>query len=329
MIRRREFVVGFGALGVAACSGLAPACAAAQGRLRVAAVQFGSLSWLLDTIKAQNLDREMGVSLDVRPVASNQAATIALLAGEADIVVSDWTWAMRQRSMGRTFKFAPYSSALGAVMVAKDSPIRALGDLAGQRLGVAGSAIDKSWLLLRAYSRKILGRDIADISIPVFGAPPLITEEMKNGRIAAVLNFWTYAARLAGQGFVELLSMADILRALDVAPTPCFVGYIWNEKAPPETLAAIPFFLEAARKANAVLAEQNPAWERLRPLVKPASEEEFAAIRAGYRAGIPQPWTEAHTQAAQKLMGLLLELGDEDLMGANTKFDANLFHATS
>ena len=114
-------------------------------------------------------------------MATNQAGPVALLAGEAEIIVSDWTWAMRQRSLGDKVRFYPYSAALGAVMVPKGSPVTALVDLTGMRLGVAGTAIDKSWLLLRAYSQKMLGKDIADFTRPVFGAAPLLTEEIRRG----------------------------------------------------------------------------------------------------------------------------------------------------
>ena len=94
------------------------------------------------------------MNVTVVEVATNQAGPVALLSGEADVIVSDWPWALRQRAMGEQVKFAPYSSALGAVMVAPDSPIKTLADLKGKKLGVAGGAIDKSWLLLRAYSRR-------------------------------------------------------------------------------------------------------------------------------------------------------------------------------
>jgi NitT/TauT family transport system substrate-binding protein len=66
-----------------------------------------------------------------------------------------------------------------------------LAELVGKKIGVAGTGIDKSWILLRAYSRKVIGKDIASVSDPVFGAAPLVTAEFKNDRLDAVLNFWT------------------------------------------------------------------------------------------------------------------------------------------
>ena len=41
------------------------------------------------------------------------------------------------------------------------SPIQRVGDLAGKRIGVAGGALDKSWLLLKAHAQETAGIDLA------------------------------------------------------------------------------------------------------------------------------------------------------------------------
>lgn len=301
----------------------------AGGPLRVASLKFGSLSWLLETIKAEGLEAATGFKLDTLEVASNQAGPVALLAGEADVIVSDWTWALRQRGMGDKLKFAPYSSALGSLMVPNDSPIRTLADLKGKKLGVAGTSIDKSWILMRAYAKKVAGTDLVDMVTPVFGAAPLVTEEIRNGRLDAVLNFWTFAARLSGGGFRQLVSMADVLKGLGVEPPPPLVGFIWKEELAARKGAELKAFLTATERGNAVLRTSDPAWERIRGLVKPGSEAEFTAIRDYYRAGIPGRWTAAETAAAEKLTALLLDLGAKDVMGSGTRFDADVFHTAA
>lgn len=324
MIDRRGLLAGTAAVTAA---GLLPQAAlGAGGALKVASLKFGSLSWLLETIRAEGLEAKTGFKLDILEVATNQAGPVALLAGEVDVIVSDWTWALRQRSLGDKVKFAPYSAALGSLMVPTDSPVKTLADLKGKKLGIAGTAIDKSWLLLRAYSKKTLGADIADIATPVFGAAPLMTEEIKNGRLDAVLNFWTFAARLRGAGYRQIVSMADVLKGLGVEPAPALVGFIWKEETAQKKGAELSAFLEAARRGNEVLSKSDPAWERIRGLVKPGTDAEFAAIRDYYRSGVPGPWTKAETASAEKLTALLLELGSKDVMGSGTRFDADLFH---
>jgi len=326
VIDRRAALLG-GTLGLAAL-GRRPA-SAAPTRLRIAALRSGSLGWLLETIRAEGLDAKAGLEFDVVDVATNQAGPVALLAGDVEMIVSDWTWALRQRSLGEDFKFAPFSSALGAVMVPPGSPARSLDDLAGKRLGVAGSAIDKSWLLLRAYARKTTGKDAADLTTPVYAAAPLLTEEIRSGRLDAVLNFWPFAARLAAQGYRRLIDMADVLKALDITPAPPMVGFVWRERLEIAKGSALAAFFGAVAAGNQVLAQSDAAWERVRHLVKPASEAEFAALKSYYRAGIPGRWSEAETRSAEKLTQLLIELGDKELIGPGTRFDAKLFHATS
>ena len=69
--------------------------------IRIGILQFGTVSWELDVIQHHNLDERYGFSLDIVPLASNQATTVALLAGDVDMIVSDWLWTSRQRAGGR------------------------------------------------------------------------------------------------------------------------------------------------------------------------------------------------------------------------------------
>ena len=87
--------------------------------------------------------------------------------------------------------------------------------------------------------------------------------------------------------------------------------------------------LAAAADANAVLAKSDDAWDRLKPLVKPSTDEEMAAIKAYFRTGITGPWTAEATASAEKMTKLLIELGDTELVGDGTRFDPNLFYTAS
>lgn len=324
MIDRRRLLA-HGGLALAALAMPLP-LRAAGAPLRLGSVKYGSLAWVIETIRALELDKKAGLEIDVVDVASNQAGPVALLADGADVIVSDWTWAMRQRALGEKLKFAPYSSALGSLVVPQDSDIKGIDDLKGKTLGVAGSAIDKSWILLRAYAQRALGEDIARFARPSFGAPPLLAEELRSGRIDANLNFWTHAARLTGSGFREILTVNDIMKRLGIDPVPSLVGFIWKEDYEAAHGREVATLLKIVDDANAVLASDDTAWERLRPLVKPASDGEFRSIIAAYRAGIPKPWGPGELQSAKKLMAVLIEAGDAELMGHGTEFDANLFH---
>ena len=138
-------------------------CFAAEA-VRVAVQKTGTFAWELAVIRAHGLDKQANLSVQVIELASPEAGKIALRAGNADIIVSDWLWVSRERTLGAKLAFYPYSSALGAVMVPASSPIQTLADLKGRKLAVAGGPIDKNWLLLQAWlkqgrHRPEVGRD--------------------------------------------------------------------------------------------------------------------------------------------------------------------------
>jgi NitT/TauT family transport system substrate-binding protein len=322
--RRRLLIASFASV---SSVGWGPAIAQSEP-LRVASVKYGSLNWLLETIKAEGLDAKAGLTIDPVELSNNQAGAISLLSGGSDVIVSDWTWALRQRSQGEALKFAPYSSTLGAVMVAANSPIKSLKDLQGLRLGVAGSGIDKSWLLLQAYAKKKLDFDLPNKATIQFGAAPLLTEQMRDGQLDAVLNFWTQTVRLKSLGFVPLLTMADVIRDLDIKPIPAFVGFVWKEASEATKGPQIRAFLSAVQAGNAVLATSDAAWERVKPFAKAANDSELAALRQSYISGIVNEWTAGDMASAEKIMQLLVEAGDTELVGAKTRFDPKLFHVS-
>jgi NitT/TauT family transport system substrate-binding protein len=232
---------------------------------------------------------------------------------------------MRQRAEGDSLLFAPYSSALGALMVPKDRGINSLAELKGRRLGVAGSPLDKSWLLLRAFARATIRVDLAEVVEPIYGAPPLLSEQLKLGRLDGVLTFWNFAARLDAAGYQRLIDMADVMTSLGVTPSPPLIGFVWREallRAKPDLAAA---FFRAVRGANEVLKSEDAAWERLRPEMRVESEAEFQRLRDYFRAGIPNPWGEAETGAAEQLFKILNKLGGSQLVGPRTRFDPSLF----
>ncbi|MBS7544922.1 ABC transporter substrate-binding protein [Ancylobacter oerskovii] len=305
---------------------LAPRLARAEGpALRIGSLKFGTLNWLTETMRAEGFAAREGVEIDSIDFAGGQATTVALQAGDIDLIVSDWLWAMRRRQEGEDFRFAPFSNALGALMVAKGGPVRALADLKGRKIGVAGGALDKSWLLLRAYAQQTAGIDLAKDAEPVYGAPPLINQQLPLGRIDAALTFWPFAARLDAQGFSRLLDMKDVVAGLGIAPPPPLVGFVWRERMAAAKGPQLAGFFRAAAAANRLLAASDAPWERLRPLMQAADDAEFAKLRDYYRAGIPGPFDATSVAACGKLYDVLARIGGSELVGPKPGFDASLF----
>ncbi|MCW8884335.1 MAG: ABC transporter substrate-binding protein, partial [Motiliproteus sp.] len=120
--------------------------------IRVAALKFGTLNWELDTMIHQEFDRNNGFHLNPLNLATVTATRTALLSGNSDVIVADWLWVSRQRDRGLPLQFIPYSTSIGKLMLAKNSPIQELEDLRGKRIGIAGGPVDKGWLLLQAWA---------------------------------------------------------------------------------------------------------------------------------------------------------------------------------
>lgn len=330
-IGRRTVLAGL--LGLPALTCLRAPLHAAPPPLRIGALKFGTLSWLTETIRAEGLDRREGVAFETVELASGQATTVALQAGDIDLIVSDWLWAMRRRQEGEALRFAPFSTALGAVMVARGGPVTRVADLKGRRIGVAGGTLDKSWLLLRAYAQQTAGFDPARDAEPVFGAPPLVGQQLTLGRVDAVLTFWPFAARLDAQGYTRLLDMKQVVAGLGIAPSPPLTGFVWRE-ATGDKQQALAAFLRAAAAANGVLsgeggaseaARSEAAWQRLRPLMQAGRDAEFERLRDYYRAGIPGPFDTATRAACERLYDVLARIGGAELLGPKPGFDPALF----
>ena len=188
----------------AACAtaALAPLGARAERKtsLTAGAVQFGTGQWLFDAIANNKLDAAEGFTLSQRLLASNSAADIALLGRQADIVIADWFWVMRQRNLGGDYLFMPFTAALGGVIVPEGSPLKEISDLKGKEIGVAGGPTDKSWILLRAYGIKHGAGDLASTAKPVFGAPPLLNEQAAAGPLGRAVELLALRGKARSQG---------------------------------------------------------------------------------------------------------------------------------
>jgi NitT/TauT family transport system substrate-binding protein len=299
--------------------------AAAADAIRVAVLKFGTVNWLMDVIKTNGLDAKHGFALDLVELAGRDATTVALQAGDVDLITADWFWALRARGEGEEMMFAPYSAALGAVIVRGDSDIQGVKDLVGKKIGIAGGPLDKSWLLLRGYGEKEAGVDLASAAEPVFGAPPLLNEQLKNGNLDAVLTYWHFAARLEGSGLKQIIGVPEMMDALEIEPNPPLVGFVWRTAQLGDRGDALAGFMKAVVEANRLLATSDAEWDRLRPLMQADSDAEFAALKARYREGMVEGWSAAYTGSADKLYEALETLGGETLVGPKTTFEPEVF----
>ena len=292
--------------------------------VRIGALQFGTVSWELDTIKHHRLDAANGIDLDVVHFAGEEASNVAMLAGELDLIVSDWLWVSGQRSAGADVTMIPFSTAVGAIMVRQDSAIGSLADLDGKTIGVAGGPLDKAWLLVRGQALHEHDLDLPARNEIVFAAPPLLAEKAMQGELDAVMNFWHYCARLEARGFRRLIDAGDAAIALGASGEVSALGWVFRDSWARDRAAALHGFIEASRQAKQLLATSDEEWLRLAPLMR-AEGRELSVLRDRFRAGIPQRPAAEEEKDAALLFRVLAELGGEQLTGSASEMAPGTF----
>lgn len=312
MISRRE-MFRITALGVAAAA-VSPPRTLAASPVRVGVLKFGTVSWELDTLKQHKFDAANGVDVEIVDFAGEDATNVAMLAGAIDMIVSDWLWVSRQRSEGADLTLAPYSTAVGAIMVKDGSPIGTIADLKGRKIGVTGGPLDKSWLLIQAVARRDHGIDLTTACDIVYGAPPLVSEKAIEGELDAALNFWHFCARLEANGFRRLVGANDAAKALGASGPVSALGYVFHDKWADQNLDAAKGFIRASAQAKDLLAKSDEEWLRLAPIVR-AEGKELETLRDRYREGIPRRPVADEAADAAKLYRVLAEIGGEKLVG--------------
>ncbi len=296
--------------------------------LRIGVQKTGTFSWQLDVIRRHHLAETVGLDLEIQQFASPDAGKLAINSGAVDIAVADLVWTARERALGRELKYYPYSTAVGAVMVKAESPLRELGDLRRRTLAVAGGALDKSWLIVLAAA-KINGIDLKHESKLMFGAPPLLYEKFRQGEADANLNFWNFCARLEAQGFRKLLDVRDAQAILGLKQPVAIVGYVFAEGLAQSRRGAVERFLTITRKADQILLQSDSEWEALRPLMNAENEAVFLAYRTVSRNTIPHRSIDDEEADARLLFTKLAEIGGPELVGPSKELGAGLYFRPS
>lgn len=295
--------------------------------IRIGTLAYGTVNWELDTIRQYRLVDPQTLQLTIQNFANPEAAKIAFQSGTVDLIVSDWVWTAVQREVGRDFTFIPYSTTAGALVVPQDSPIRELRDLAGHRLGVAGGGLDKNWLFLRAVVEKEHGIDLQGSAEISFGAPPLLNQQMEQGRLDALLTYWHYAARLEAKGYRRLLDGNRLLARLGHAAVPS-LGWVFRESWARAQESALTAFVPATRQAQSRLCRNDEAWQAIAPLVRAPDPATDKLLRKRYCEGLILRFGDTERNAAAGIYRLLHRL-DPGAAGRSGRLPEGVFWPTA
>lgn len=316
-----------GAAALLATAGIARAAppAEAMPAVRLGVLSFGTVRWVASVILRHRLDRAEGVTLQVETLANNDSGKVALLGASVDIIVSDWLFVGAERARGLKLRFAPFSSASGAIVLGRSSAVRSFKDLSHKRLGVAGGPFDKSWMIVRAAAKRANGIDLARAADIVYAAPPLLSAKLKEGALDAVLTYWNYAAALEVAGFHPLISVSDCAQALGLPAHPPLIGYVFRETWAERSPRAIEGFLAASKAAENLLVHSDAAWLPVRPLMHATDDRLFALLKQRFRAGVVPVNPAVEEATAQRLFAILHKQGGAAATGGLTRLPPGVF----
>jgi NitT/TauT family transport system substrate-binding protein len=255
----------------------------------------GTLDWELSA-----LPESADFKIAIQSVATSEAAKIALQSGAVDMIVSDFLFVSQSRNTGTDLSFYPYSNTSGALVVAANSSIKNVKDLVGKRLGIAGGELDKNWLLLQAVGKKE-NFDLNKSVEKVFGAPPLINEQLKNQRVDAVLTHWHFAAQLESQGYKQLLDGKALQQTLGISENVPTLGYVFKESWANANKPELKAFFAATSDAKNRLCSDAELWKKATAKMENTSD----ILRQRYCDGRVTSW---NPEAAQKLYSVLFSL---------------------
>jgi len=297
----------------------------AQPEVRVGVLKFGTVNWEIDVIKHHQLDKKFQFDLTVTALASKNASAVALQSKAVDIILSDWLWVNRQRFEQRMYTMYPTSMATGGLYVSANSAVKSLADLKGKKVGIAGGAVDKSWLLLQAYSQKKYGFDLKKQAEPTFAVPPLLNRLMLRGDLDAAINFWHYGARLKAAGYDTLVTVPQMLAEFGIETKIPLLGWVFDQGWANQHPEAITRFLQASLEAKQILLSSDEEWQRIRPLIKAENTAVFSLLKKDYRAGVLREFGSKEIDASQQVFDILAEQGGSALVGKATALSEGTF----
>ena len=297
----------------------------ASETLRIGLQKTGTFAWQLDVIRRHNLASAAGLDLKITEYASPDAGKLALNGGSVDLALVDWLWVARSRALGAKLQFYPYSSAVGAVMVKADSPLRGLGDLKGRVLAIAGGPLDKNWLIVQAAAIR-QGIDLKRDATLQYGAPPLMFQKLLQGEAEASLNYWNFCARLEARGYRRLFDVRDAEIALGLKEPVALLGYAFTEDFAASHKSTIDRFIAIAQKADDIMRQSDAEWDALRPLMNAEDQATFEAYRDQTREGMPRRTIAAEQADARALFKTLAGIGGTELVGPLQELDPGLYY---
>ena len=84
---------------------------------------------------------------------------------------------------------------------------------------------------------------------------------------------------MEASGFKRLASVSDLMKEVGLKSEIPLIGFVFSGKLVKSKPDLIAGFVRSARAAQDILLKSDAEWDRLRPLMRPANDAEFIAMR--------------------------------------------------
>lgn len=286
----------------------------------------GSPRYMLYTIKRFGFDHDHDFHLDVRLVSDEleggvETVEAKLQEGEADLIDIDYISTARERAEGAPIvAFHPYGRTVGGLVAPTGSPIEALPDVRGKRIGVV-RRLDKNWILVRAACREYHGFDPDEEATPVeAGSKVGLTRMLHDGEVDAILQFWPIVPEITETGdYREVLPMSRLVQQLSETDRKLPIStFLTSEDYFVENTDAVRGFKGAFQDAVDRLITDDELWMEIGDrLMYEDDPDVVRAVRDGWRDMVVADWDAETVDGMERLFEHLLEVAGADALGVD------------
>lgn len=286
----------------------------------------GTPRFVMYTIQKLGLDKKHGFTLEIKYAVdqvqqSLESVELTLQKGEADLIDIDWISIARERAHGKAItSFFPYGQTIGSLVVPHDSPIKSLPDIRGKRIGVV-RALDKNWVVTRAFCRKVYGFDPQEEATAVEAlSKSRLNHALEKEEVDGALLFWQYVPPFLLTGrYRKVVDMVDLVQDLagtkKKIPISAFVTREEVVEKHPEVLKG---FIRAFCEVVEYMKQRDGIWEELGEVMMGGADRALVhAIRDGWRAMVMTEWDDETLRGIYHLFEELLKVGGKEVLGVD------------
>jgi NitT/TauT family transport system substrate-binding protein len=180
-------------------------------------------------------------------------------------------------------------------------------------------------MIVRAAGKRENGIDLADTADLAYAAPPLLSANLAQGGLDAVLTYWNFVAALEVEGFRPLVAVSACAVELGLPPHPPLIGYVFKEAWAQKNPRLIDSFLAASAAAEDLLVRSDAAWDAIRPLMHAEDDRLFAHLKGGFRAGVVHSSPSVEVAAADRLFSILYAAGGKSATAGLSRLPSGVF----